>query len=71
MFISVEDETRVANAVVPPGLFETARLTITQENFLRITGPVQSKQGLPMVRAARVERRFIPLFAGLASHDFH
>ena len=42
VFISVEDETGVANAVVPPELFESQRLTITQESFLRITGPVQT-----------------------------
>ena len=51
VFISLEDETGIANAVVPPELFEAERLTITQESFLRITGPVQTRQGLPMVRA--------------------
>ena len=70
VFLSVEDETGVANAVVPPDLFESARLTITQESYLRITGPVQTREGLPLVRAERIERLSIPLLDGLVSHDF-
>ena len=71
MFISLEDESGVANAVVPPDLFEQARLTITQERFLQITGVAQTRQGLPMVRATRIERLACPLTTGVSSHDFH
>ena len=71
VFLSLEDETGVANAVVTPDLFERARLTITQENFLRVTGPVQTRQGLPLVRAKHVERLVCPLLEGMVSHDFH
>ena len=71
VFLSVEDETGIANAVVPPDLFEPARLRITQERFLRITGPVQTRQGLPLVRAMLIERLSVPLVDGLMSHDFH
>ena len=71
VFLSLEDETGVANAVVTPDLFERSRLTITQESFLRVTGPVQTRQGLPMVRAEHIERLACPLLEGLASHDFH
>ena len=71
MFISLEDESGVANAVVPPDLFEQARLTITQERFLQITGVAQTRQGLPMVRATRIERLACPLTTGVSSYDFH
>ena len=71
VFVSLEDETGVANAVVTPDLFEEERLTVTQENFLRITGPVQTRRGLPLVRAQRIERLTCPRLEGLASHDFH
>ncbi len=71
VFISLEDESGVANAVVPPDLFERARLTITQERFLRITGIAQTRQGLPLVLAERIERLACPLSTGVASHDFH
>ena len=65
MFISLEDESGVANAVVPPDLFEQARLTITQERFLQIIGVAQTRQGLPMVRATRIERFAFPLTTGV------
>ncbi len=71
VFISLEDESGVANAVVPPDLFERLRLTITQERFLRITGIAQTRQGLPLVRAEQIERLACPLLSGTASHDFH
>ena len=61
----------MANAVVPPDLFERARLTITQESFLKVTGPVQTRQGLPLVRAVQIERLACPLLDGVKSHDFH
>ncbi len=71
VFISLEDESGVANAVVPPDLFEQVRLTITQEKFLQITGVAQTRQGLPLVRATRIERLACPLAVGVSSHDFH
>ena len=71
VFISLEDESGVANAVVPPDLFEQVRLTITQEKFLQVTGVAQTRQGLPLVRATRIERLACPLAAGVSSHDFH
>ncbi len=71
VFISLEDESGVANAVVPPDLFERARLTATQEKFLQITGIAQTRQGLPLVRATRIERLACPLTTGVSSHDFH
>ncbi len=45
VFISLEDETGVANAIVAPTLFEESRLMISQEAFLLIKGNVR----LPMV----------------------
>src|SRR6185295_18720615 len=38
VFVSLEDETGIANAVVIPALFERLRLVITQESALKITG---------------------------------
>ena len=70
VFIFVEDETGDANAMVPPGLSETTRLRITQESYLRITSPVQTREGLPSARVERVERLSIPLLNGLVSYDF-
>lgn len=42
VFVSLEDETGIANAVVRPDLFEERRMVVTQEPLLRITGTVQN-----------------------------
>src|SRR5438477_9691065 len=42
VFISLEDETGVSNAIVDPNLFERFRLLITEEAFLLIEGEVQN-----------------------------
>nr|WP_309016937.1 error-prone DNA polymerase [Pelagicoccus sp. SDUM812003] len=71
VFISLEDETGISNAIVVPTLFERSRLTITQEKFLRISGVLQNMKGVVCVKADRIE----PLLAGempaSASYDFH
>jgi error-prone DNA polymerase len=69
VFISLEDETGIANAIVTPQLFEAERLVITQESFLLIEGQVQNKENTILIRAARV----VPLpheSPAAASHDF-
>src|SRR5205814_785654 len=42
VFISLEDETGVSNAIVTPDLFEETRLLVTEEPFLVIEGEVQN-----------------------------
>lgn len=71
LFIGLEDESGIANVIVPPDLFERKRLTITVENFLQVTGPVQTRRGLPLVRAVQIEHLACRSFSGVASHDFH
>jgi len=70
VFISLEDETGVANAVVASELFERCRMVINQEPTLRITGRLQNREGVIHIRAEKIE----PLLAGAvpaqASHDF-
>ena len=70
-FITLEDETGLANAIVRPGLFEEARLVISLEPALVITGRLQNERGVIHVLAEAIA----PLpSAGLpaqASHDFH
>ena len=40
VFLSIEDETGIANAIVTPDLFAQNRLTLVQEQFLLIEGPL-------------------------------
>ena len=71
VFISLEDETGVANAIVVPDLFEKRRLVITQEPFLRITGRLQIDGGVIHVKAARIGPLVDHALPAEASHDFH
>jgi error-prone DNA polymerase len=70
VFISLEDETGVSNAIVTPALFEERRLTICEEPFLSIEGIVQNTDGHVLIKARRVTG--LPVNAGTvpASHDF-
>jgi len=69
-FITLEDETGSANAIVRPGLFEKARLIINLEPALLITGRVQNEQGVIHVMAAEVAALPEPDLPAQASHDF-
>ena len=70
VFVSLEDETGVANAVVCPQLFERCRLVITQEPALIITGRLQLHDGVIHIQAEEIRAlRCNDLPAG-ASHDF-
>ncbi|MES2694049.1 MAG: error-prone DNA polymerase [Verrucomicrobiota bacterium] len=71
VFISLEDETGIANAVVVPALFERLRLTITQEPALRITGPLQNVSGVQHVKAETIEPLREAELPTQTSHDFH
>jgi len=55
-FISLEDETGVANAIVSPELFEREHLKITTEPFLLITGQVQHRHGTTHIKVRKMER---------------
>ena len=70
VFLSLEDETGVANAIVTPDLFYSNRLLLTRERFLAIEGILQNQDNVISVKAERV----LPLFvtgAETVSHDFH
>lgn len=70
VFISVEDETGVANAIVSPTMFEKLRLVVTQESFLLIEGRVQKSGGTIHIQARHIERLAQAPLAGSDSHDF-
>jgi error-prone DNA polymerase len=70
VFISLEDETGVANAIITPDLFHRNRLLLASERFLAIEGILQNQDNVISVKAERV----LPLFvtkAETVSHDFH
>jgi error-prone DNA polymerase len=70
VFVSLEDETGVANAIIAPDLFHQNRLLLASEKFLAIEGILQNQDNVISVKAERV----LPLFvtkAETVSHDFH
>jgi len=70
VFLSIEDETGVSNAVVMPDVFERERVTLLQNSYLLVEGELQNIENVVTVKAAR----FQPLHlaeAAVPSHDFH
>jgi error-prone DNA polymerase len=69
VFLSLEDETGIANVIVTPGLFARHRLPLVSEPFLLVEGILQMQDGVVSVRATRVES--LPSLAHtVPSHDF-
>ena len=70
LFLSLEDETGVSNAVVMPDVFDRERATILQNSYLVIDGEMQNIDNVRTVRATS----FAPLNVAeeaVPSHDFH
>jgi error-prone DNA polymerase len=71
VFVSLEDETGIANAIVSAALFEARRLVITQEPTLKITGVLQRAHGVIHVRAESIAALTEAAVPTGAAHDFH
>ena len=51
VFLSVEDETGIANVILTPDVFEQNRLVVTRSRFLIIQGKLQNQDGVVHVKA--------------------
>ena len=69
VFLTLEDETGLSQAIVNPALFQEARSTILTNSGLIVEGIVQNQEGQASVRA----EKFWPLQGvnDVRSHDFH
>ncbi len=70
-FITLEDETGLANAIVRPGLFEASRLVINLEPALMITGRLQNDAGVIHVMAEEIAGMPDLGLPEQGSHDYH
>ncbi len=70
VFVSLEDETGVSNAIVTPDLFERIRLVITEEPFLLIEGEVQNSENVVLIKARKIRPLAHERLVGSESHDF-
>jgi error-prone DNA polymerase len=70
VFLSLEDETGMANAIITPQVFDKVRRSVLDEPYLLVEGVLQNQDGAISIKADRIE--------GLqtggpepSSHDFH
>ena len=70
VFLSLEDETGIANAIITPDLFEKNRLLLVREPFLLIEGTLQHVDNVISVKAEKLRPLSVPQ-AETSSHDFH
>jgi error-prone DNA polymerase len=54
VFLSLEDETGIANIILTPDVFEQNRLVVTRTRFLMIEGKLQNQDGVIHVKAERL-----------------
>jgi error-prone DNA polymerase len=69
-FLSLEDETGIANAILTPQVYEKNHLVIVHQQFLLVEGPLQNQDGVVSVKVEGVRGISISR-AAAASHDFH
>ena len=70
VFLSLEDETGIANIIIVPPLFEKEHTTVVRRSFLIVRGTLQNQDGVISVKAGRIEP-FVFLQTKMSSHDFH
>lgn len=71
VFLSLEDETGIANAVFRPDVFQRLRVTVLSNAYLLIEGILQNQRGVVSVKAVDARPFRMPASAVTASHDFH
>jgi len=70
MFMSLEDETGIANAIVAPDMLQKNRALLISERFLMIEGILQNQDNVIHIRAEKVSPLRVTR-AETVSHDFH
>jgi error-prone DNA polymerase len=71
LFLSLEDEYGLANAIIKPWLYERDRLTLRAEPFLLVSGRLQRRDGTTNIVAHRVQPLPVPpALAAPRSHDW-
>jgi len=70
IFLSMEDETGIANVIITPDLYERERVVVTRSKFVLVEGRLQNQDEVVHIKATHIQ----PLaFSNLEvrSHDFH
>jgi error-prone DNA polymerase len=69
VFLTLEDETGLANVIVTPRLFARRRLVLITAPFVIVEGIVQRQDGVISIRARAVQALSV-MSPGIPSHDF-
>lgn len=70
MFLTLEDETGIANIIVQPSVFAEQKVAILEQSFLLVEGLLQIQDGGTSVKAERCQG-FWAAGPDVNSHDFH
>jgi error-prone DNA polymerase len=70
VFLTLEDETGIANIIVRPDLFARDRLVIVEEPFLLVEGVLQNQDGVISVRAEAAQG-MSGVDVDFNAHDFY
>jgi error-prone DNA polymerase len=70
VFLSIEDETGIANAIITPAVYEQFKQVVVYEKFLMVEGELQNQENVISVKAREIRPLAISA-AEVRSHDFH
>jgi error-prone DNA polymerase len=70
IFLSIEDETGISNAIIDPELYEQNRSLVTYAKFLLVEGALQNVDKVIHIRAKHIEELAVTA-APMQSHDWH
>ena len=70
IFISMEDETGIANVIVTPDLYDRDRLTVSRSRFLLVEGLLQNQDNVIHIKATQL-MALSDRAIDVRSHDFH
>lgn len=70
IFLSIEDETGISNAIIDPELYEHNRSLVAYARFLLVEGTLQIVDKVIHIRARHIEELDVTA-APTRSHDFH
>jgi len=71
VFLSLEDETGIANVILKPDVFDRLRVPVLNNSYLIVDGILQNQRGVASIKATDVRPCVMPTTAVAASHDFH
>ena len=70
VFLSLEDESGISNAIIHPDVYERNRVVVTSGKILLVEGTLQNQDGVVSVKASAVSHLALSA-VDVRSHDFH